>query len=517
MAGRLTIVVLDNGSSAANVPQNSTQLVIGTCQNGTVGAPFASTSPTNIFNNFGNGPLTEAAGLIASVGGVPVCIRATSNTAGSASAVTTTGGGTSVITVTGTPLDTAQVLITVTSAGTIGTAGITFTASYDNGRTTSPSISLSTATTYPLPNLGATLNFAAGTVLLGQTMTFGTVEPLWNSAGIQAAITAFLASSYAKQGVGSAHIVGGSTATNGASGAAGADMLAIGLNLQSARQNQFVFTRAYLSARDTKVPVAFGGAAETEAAWMTAISSDFQGQNLNTDTTGRTSVCAAYWNTQSVYQNGLGIAPRFRRSVAYAVAQRQVLIPTQRMPSRVRDGALAPIVIAAQDKTDGFVYHDESITPGLDSVYGGSGGNFTTTTTIVGKSGVFCQHANLFSPAGSQYGYMPQGLVTDVACSIAYQVGINNIDDELRITPVGTIDPRDAVAIQSTIQRAISGLMTTPGMLTSSPQIPDGCIVTVNQQALITPPTMNVPIQVTLNRKGYILTETITVGAQPGT
>src|SRR5215472_1112105 len=502
MAGRVSIVVLDNGASTVTVPTQNTQLVIGTSSAGTVGAPYASTSQTNIATQFGVGPLVEAAGLIAGVGGVPVCVKATSTTAGAPGAVTTTGAGTSVITVTGTANDTAEMLMTVVTGGTVGTAGWTFTLSYDAGRTVSPLINPGVATTYAVPGIGVTLNFAAGTMLAGETASFGTTEPLWNSAGISAAITAFLASSYAKQGVGSTHIVGGSTAVNMASGATGSDMVAIGGSLQSARTNQFSFNRAYISARDAKFPTTYSGAAETEAAWMTAIQTDYGGQSLNADTTGRLAVCAAYWNIQSVYQNGLGVAPRFRRSIAYAVAQRQVQIPPQRMPSRVKDGALSPVVVSPADKTDGFVYHDESITPGLDTTKGGSGGNFSTTTTIVGKSGVFLQHANLFSPTGSGFGYMPQGIVVDIGCSIAYQIGV--------------IDPRDAVTISQAITRAIKANMTDQGMLTANTTNPDGCVVQVDQTVNVGA-TGNVPIQVSLQRKGYILTETITVGAAPGT
>jgi uncharacterized protein (UPF0333 family) len=516
MAGRVSLVILDNGAASVNVATNRVQLVIGCASAGTVNAPYASNSPTNIFSQFSDGPLSQAAGMVASVGGTPICVRATTNTAGAASAVTTTGGGTSVITVTGTANDTYQMLVTFVTGGTIGVSGIQFTVSYDNGRTVSPVVNLGTANTYLIPNTGLTLNFAAGTILANETVQFGSVEPLFAVAGIQAAINAYLSSIYNNGGgIGSIHIVGGTTATNGASGCAGADMVSIGGYLQSMAANQSVFTRAYISARDAKPPAAFGGTGEAESAWMTAIGTDFQAQSLSKDTTGRTSVCAAYWNMQSPYATALGVAPRYRRSVAYAAAQRQVQIARQRMPSRVRDGALSPITIATQDKTDGFVYHDESVTPGLDTLRGGAGGNFTTTTRIVGKNGIFLQHANLFSPTGSQYGFMPQGLVIDDACSIAYQVGTNEIDEDVRLNPSGGIDPRDAASVQGAIQGAIKQNMTDIGELTASPANPDGCTVFVDQTVNLSQQAL--PITVTVYRKGYILSETISVGAAPGT
>lgn len=520
MANRVTIVILDNGATSIQVPTESTQLVIGCSSSGPVATAFASTSPQNIVTQFGDGPLVEAAAMIAAVGGVPICVRATSNTAGAASSVTAGSGntGTSVMTVSGVPRDTYYYKITVVTAGVPGTGPFGITVSYDNGRTTSPAIQLGTATTYLIPNSGVTLSFSALQANVGDTYTFGTTEPLWNDAGVQAAINGFLASPYKAGGVGSTHIVGGAVATNFAIGAAGSDMAAIGGYLQTLRKNNFIFGRAILSARDAKPPASFGGTGEAEATWIAAIVSDFRSQSLNSDTTGRISVAGAYWNMTSQLTNGLGLSPRFRRSVAYAYAQRVVQIPPQRMPSRVQDGALSPIVVTPADSSDGFVYHDESIAPGLDSTTGGSGGYFATTTTIQGKSGVFLLHGNLFGQAGSVIGYWPQGVVLDLACSIAYQVGINNIDNDIRTLPTGTIDPRDAVTIQNAIASAIKTNMTDAGMLNATSANPYGCLVTVDQQHVIN--TLqggdgNLPIQVQIFGKGYILTETISVGFAP--
>ncbi len=518
MAGRVSIIVLDNGATAVQVPTSSTQLVIGTSSTGTVGQVYASTSPQNITNTFGFGPMPEAASMVAAVGGVAVCVRATSNTAGAASTVTHTGTGTSVVTVSGTPLDTYYFLVTVVTGGTVGTAGCVITVSYDNGRSASPQIALGTANTYVIPNSGVTLNLAAGTLVAGDTFTIGTTEPLWNTAGVQAAINAFLASAYKANGIGSVHIVGGSTATNFAIGAVGSDMVAIGGFLQSLRTNQYIFTRGIMSTQDAKPPVAFGGTGESEATWEARVNSDFTGQSLNSDTTGRLSVTSAFWNMTSQLTNGLGNSPRFRRPVSYAVAQRVVQISPQQMPSRVRSGALSPIVIGVGDKADGFVYHDESISPFFDSNTGGAG-HLSSTTTIQGQSGIFLLHANLMGQIGSVIGFLPQGLVLDIACSIAYQIGVLNIDDDVRTVPAtGTIDPRDAVTIQNAIASAIKANMTDRNMLVGSAANPYGCTVTVDQTHIFN--TLqggdgNLPIQLQIFGKGYILTETISVGFAP--
>jgi hypothetical protein len=217
--------------------------------------------------------------------------------------------------------------------------------------------------------------------------------------------------------------------------------------------------------------------------------------------------------------NGLGVSPRFRRPVSYALAQRVSNIAVQRMPSRVKDGALSPIVIGVADKADGFVYHDESLTPGAFDTNTGGAAHLSTTTTIQGKSGVFMLHANLMSQVGSVIGFLPQGNVIDQACSIAYQVGINNIDDDVRTIPAtGTLDPRDAQTIGDAISMGIKTNLTDKGALIAAPANPFGCTTTVDQTHVVN--TLqggdgNVPIQVQLFGKGYVLTETISVGFAP--
>lgn len=101
-----------------------------------------------------------------------------------------TGG--SVITVTGTPLEEVDAIVSVTTGGTIGTSGIVLSISMDGGRTYK-AVKLGTATTYTVPYLGITLNFAAGTLVADDEYTFTTTAPMWDAAGVngvQAALAA---------------------------------------------------------------------------------------------------------------------------------------------------------------------------------------------------------------------------------------------------------------------------------------------------------------------------------------
>lgn len=485
--GYVSVALIDNGGAAIVVPSTNVQVVIGTSQLGTVGQVVSTRSPQTLFSTFGYGPLAEAAALTALAGGTVLAIRTTSAAAGTATSVTFTGSGSSIITVTGAPYDTYFVQYQAITGGTIGSTGITFQISLDAGRTFSPTLSLGAATTYPIPGTNLTLNFAAGTVVAGDVAKFSTCEPTWNDAGISAAITAFSATQYAIQGVGSVHIPGGSASPD--HGAAGADATAIGGYLTAlAAAVQPQYTDVLLSARDAHAPIAWGGAGETEAVWMTSISGDYSAVAQN-----RVSVGAAYWNMPSAYTNPLGMVPRFRRSVSYALAQRTILLSgPQRSWGRVRDGALAPIVVSPlTDPTDGFIYHNEAVTPGLNAA------RFATTTTRAFLQGIYNLQANNMAATGSQINSRPLIAVWNVAATILVQEGQTYINDNVRLLPNGLIDPRDAAGLQATLLAALNANMTAQQMISSA-------TVVVDQTANV---QLNgiIPVTATLTQRAIVL------------
>lgn len=100
--------------------------------------------------------------------------------------------GNSVITVTGTPLEELDLELVVTVGGTVGSSLISFDLSLDGG-VTSKSVRLGTASSYAIPYVGITLNFAAGTLLVDDIFTCRTSAPLWDQTGLQAAREALAA------------------------------------------------------------------------------------------------------------------------------------------------------------------------------------------------------------------------------------------------------------------------------------------------------------------------------------
>ena len=97
--------------------------------------------------------------------------------------------GTSVISIAAGPqgfLEETDGILRVTTGGTVGTSGIQCALSLDGG-STYQAFRLGTATSYTVPLLGIVINFAAGTLLTGDTYTFVTTAPKWDASGIAAA------------------------------------------------------------------------------------------------------------------------------------------------------------------------------------------------------------------------------------------------------------------------------------------------------------------------------------------
>ena len=117
-------------------------------------------------------------------------------TAGALRMQRSTGTGTSIITYSASTygyLEEVDATLTVTTGGTIGAgSGPIFTLSLDGGRTTK-TVRLGTASTYTIPYVGIVLNFGAGTLVAGDTLTFRFTAPKWDNAGLTAARTALAA------------------------------------------------------------------------------------------------------------------------------------------------------------------------------------------------------------------------------------------------------------------------------------------------------------------------------------
>ncbi len=434
--GNVVISIADNGGSTNVVVPAPTVVAIAGCSSGgTVAAatPYSTSSIATVIANSGYGPLAELAAMLIARGATLIVTRLTQSAAGTATSVTHTGTGTSVVTVTLDGVvgayDTYAVKVTVptTGAGTIGTSGA-IQISLDAGRTTGPIISLGTANTYAIPHTGITLNFGVGTLVAGDVFTFGTVEPTAAVAGIQAWITALQNSPFAVTGWGQMVLVGDLT---------GANASTIETNLDSLAAN-YLFDRMICNARDAHAPTGYG-AGETETTWMNALLADY-----SATTARRLAVSAGHYNMPSGIANSAAGTPRYRRPESWAIAARKVGKPVQVLSSRVKDGPLSSIVVdPTNDPTDGWIYHDERINPGLDA------GRFMSAWTRLGQGqGFFVRSENLMSPAGSDFPLLAVGQCFDNFCAALVQYFTANIDSSTRTNANGTIYENDAQTLE---------------------------------------------------------------------
>lgn len=414
------------------------------------------------------------------------------------------GGSTSTISIT---LDSVNgawsqyyVKLRCLTGGTVGTAGIVVQVSLDAGRNWGSPISLGTSTSLYLgqgslssPAAGGTgiqLGFGMGTMVAGDSWQFSTTPPLWNDAGVEAALTAYYASQYAVAGVGSIHIVGvcGST-----------DLADIQTSLQGATSS-FIFQRAICELRDASPPAAWGGTGETEATWIAALATLVSGT-----TAPRIDADGGHYNMPSAYANSAGGLPSYRRPLAWAHAVRRTGISLKRRAGRVKDGPYQQITVnPATDPTDGFIYHDERVNPGLNAARIGS------AMTWPGKGqGFFQCQEPLLSANGSQFTELAIGNVLDVACDIGYQEGVEFVSDDLLLQQNGTLDPIQLNTMQAEIQSGLNeGMIQTP---------------LVSDVTAIVSPTQNVaatgivPITINVTPDGYVNAVSETINLNYGT
>lgn len=482
--GDVELTILDGGAGVVVVPASSVAVVIGACSGGTAAQVVATRNANTLAAAVGYGPAVDQAAMIIAAGGTVLFMKSATTTPAVASAVTAFATGTSVVTVAGAPHDAYLVKFLITNGGTRGTTGIRFKISLDAGRTYGPEIALGTAITYAITGTNLTLSFGAGTMVAGESVTFGCTEPLTSAASVQACLVALEASPYAITGWGCMRIVGPRT---------GAEATSIQGYLDTMVVTK-TFPRAIIETRDNALPTAYGGAGETDATWSAAVALDYSAVSAK-----RICAAAGNYNMNSAYPVPAGGAPRMRRNLAFALACRQVAIKAQTHAGRVSDGALAQIVVdPTNDPSDGFNYHDDYNAPALDVA------RFASARKRKGKPGFFCVNPKLMSPGGSVFTLLPLGNVMDIGCSLVYQTGTDNINSDVRLNTNGTIDEIAAQGIESVVRGVLRDQMLAKSMIS-------GFTYTIDRTNNVRT-TSTVNFACTLYARGYILEIDGTIG-----
>src|SRR5690606_32287114 len=183
--------------------------MLGVSSSGSIAVPTPTSRKADLNTTFGEGPNVEAAAYTIENFRRPVImVRTGQTTAGSYQDVTgggadetiQTGTGTSVVTTEQTsplPNGNYRVRLRVIQGGTIATGPILFRYSLDGGATESGLIDLGTATSYTIPGTGVQFDFAAGTLVTGDTIYAETRAPAPNATEVGAAFDALVAAGVA--------------------------------------------------------------------------------------------------------------------------------------------------------------------------------------------------------------------------------------------------------------------------------------------------------------------------------
>jgi hypothetical protein len=425
-------------------------LFLGASSAGTVNTIYPINSPN--LTSIGFGPLPEAVRHCIDNSGGPCYAMPLATTAGVLSAVTASGGGPTV-TLTGNSFDAYVGKILITVAGVLGTSKFKYTL--DGGTTYSDEIF--TAATYPIPDSGITINFAAGTYVLDEYYSFTGAAPTYTTGQVQAALDAAFLDTREFGLVYLVGVAGGANDAAKATACAGF-ATAVGSRLASFTTSKHRYTRGIVEAPNV-----------TDASLLTAFASFVD---------VRMSVIVGY---------GAVLSPITGRTDSVNVGRVLVSrLPKKGLgkdPSQVRTedglGALPSSLVS--------IARNEFSTPGLDSA------RFVTVRNYNGRIGFFVTNWPLMSQTGSDYKYLQHGQMADNFAKVVRNKLIDYLSFDLRVKDDGSgqLTKTQATMIASDCDSAARASLVTPGHATDIQ-------VTVDE-------TNNVISTETLNVKGAIL------------
>jgi hypothetical protein len=434
MLPNTTITKQDGNTGVVKPSTTGVLAIIAPAEKGTANQAGTYARIADALAKFGLGPLCEDAAYFMPNAKKPVLlIRASASTAAAYGTLDDDGvAGTSVVTASATtPLDDYNLVFKVVHGGTIGVAGITYTYSLDGGKTTSPITALGTATAAafnaPVVNTasGVSLDFAAGTLIAGDTVTVSTTGARMTNSDLVTALEALRVSKLPWDMVLVTDCPASSTTIATLEG------WLTGLEARG------VYKMGYLNTR-------FKGATESEATFATAMAT------LTGAATPAIRVdigCDAGDVASQI--TGL-VQPR---PVALATATRALSFTIGTDPAFVKNNAIPGFSVV--DDTGNPKWHDESLFPGLDDL------RLTTLRTIDGEDGVFITNANLFSSGGSDYVWDQHARTMNAAATISYRLLTRELSRGVRkqapeaVTGKIYILEEDASAIEILVNAAL--------------------------------------------------------------
>jgi len=426
----VTLTELDGALGA--LPEGAKALaIIGTSTLGPIATPATYANKAALIAAFGKGPLVEAAAFHIETKRLPVLvIRATANVAATNSAIVLTGVvGTSVVSTTGGTLgnDDYEVVVKIITGGTIGVAGIVFQYSLDRGNNFSAQIALGVATSYVISEAGTLgFSFAAGTLIAGDTWNMTTLAPNYDSAALNTALDALGLSTVAWE-----ECLFANPLT-----AAMFDAIEVKFaGFAAAGKRHFWIA-------NTRFPIITTGVTETEAAYLTALTSEFSAK-----ATVFGGLCAGVSSLTSAVSGR-----KQRRPVAWSVGSLEASVSEEIHIAALNVGRLVGVSI--RDANGNPDRHDEAANPGLDDA------RFTVLRTFEDFAGIYVNKSRLFSAAGSDFELVLHRRVMNIAESALQAFLMRRLHVPIRVNKVsGFIFEADALEIESGANAALRSVL----------------------------------------------------------
>lgn len=365
--------------------------VLGPALAGTVATPGLYARDSEVISTFTSGPVVSKALYGLRWFGRPVIVvRVATATPGSYGAVDETlVAGTSTPSTDGAtnPDDDYEAKIKFPVGGTIGTAGIKYQTSLDGGQTYGPLTALGTATFIIIPGSGGVkVNFAAGTIVANDVLSFSCIAPVYDSTGLDAALTALRQSSL---GWDIFDVTGIMTSA-----------LATTCDAQLATMT--TKGRHRMGIGHFRVP----NAGESRATYRTAFETAF---SAYASAGGHMMVTAGDARVQSTFPGRPG---NFRRQFGFGVGAKLASVSEEIEIADLDPPGGALPGYSVKDSLGNPEGHDELEFPGLDDLRACVG------RTWPDRQGVFVNKSTLLSPSGSDFQIAPHRRVMNLARTV---------------------------------------------------------------------------------------------------
>lgn len=496
------VTIQDGALGTLPLGPNTTRVKVGVSTSGTAGTLYTINSVDDARTYLGAGPLAEACAYDVQIGGpgiiaCPIVANVAANSSGfSGSGTATHSAGTGpAITLTGTPIRPydVQVVCNVT-AGARGTAYISY--SLDGGVSWSPQvITAATVALYEPPytsagiSTGITLNIASGTFVTTDVYSFRAFGAHYDSTtsnGGTGLAAVFAALSADPRDFTTIHFVGSNmgSSTDATNVTACNNFITALQSQMNSLATAFRYVRAFVDAPDLVV----GGSLGTTNALDTALISTMASQDAP-----RVGLGGGHCDVYSPLSGlALRVAPTW--PILARVAQ------------NVGAGSYSDDVAWVGSPYGSLkgvraLWRDERVSQTF------SDARILSLRTHIRRAGYYATSSNMLAVQGSDYTYMPNGLVIDLFASTLRAACLPFLNQSILVNPDGTIFETDALAIESELASACLSVLGT----NISPVTASTPIVKINRtNNILSTSTMQVKGRIT--PRGYARQITVDLG-----